>query len=105
MRAVQFSNRDAEVPDTWKEGEEMLAHVMGAYQDRRGGNLERMSCAARVAYGLFGERFTAAGPTGALVYLLQEICKRKGAGLDGLEGPRRWLPVDEARRKVDDEQI
>jgi hypothetical protein len=59
MRVVRFSNRDAEVPETYDESFDMLVQTMNAYQDRRGGNLERLSCAARVAYGLFGERFMA----------------------------------------------
>jgi hypothetical protein len=97
MRTAQFSNRDADVPDTWKEGEEMLAQAMNAYQDRRGGNLERMSCAARVAYGLFGERFMAPDPTIALLYVLQEVCRRRGAWLDGLGRPRRGFRSTEER--------
>jgi hypothetical protein len=94
MRTVRFSNRDAEVPTTWQEGEEMLTASLNRYFDKRGGNLERMSCAARVAFAFFGERFLAPDPTTALIFLLQEICKRKGAELDGLERPRRWLSVD-----------
>ena len=43
----------------------MLVRTMNAYQDRRGGNLERLSCAARVAYGLFGEHFMAPDPNKA----------------------------------------
>ena len=63
----------------------MLTHVLGRYFDRRGGNIERLSCVARVAYGLFGEHLMAPDPTIALVYLMQELCRRKGAGLEGLE--------------------
>jgi hypothetical protein len=103
MKIVLVNRREAEIPTSYAEGEEMLAHALGAYFDKRGGNVERMSCAARVAYGLFGERFMAPDPTIALVYLLQELCRRKGAGLDSLEKPRKWRSVDEARSKVDDE--
>jgi hypothetical protein len=96
MRIVRFGDgREAEVPETYAEGLEMLAKTMNAYQDRRGGDLERMSCTSRVAFGLFGARFMAADPTDAVIYLLQEICRRKGAGLDGLEKPRRWRAADE----------
>ena len=96
MKLVRVGNgRECEIPTSWKEGEELLTNVLGAYHDRRGGNLARQSAAARVAYGLFGEKFLAADPTDALVFLLQEICKRKGAGLDGLEKPRRWRSADE----------
>lgn len=63
----------------------MLTHALGAYYDARGQNLARLSVAARVAHGLFGERFMAADPTLALLYLLQRICIRKGAGLDTLK--------------------
>jgi hypothetical protein len=52
---------------------------MGAYHDRRGGNLERQSVCARVA---FGEQFMAPDPTTALIYLVQRVCERQGAGLD-----------------------
>jgi hypothetical protein len=90
MRTVRFGHgREAEIPETYAEGLEMLAKTMNAYQDRRGGNLERMSCASRVAFGLFGGRFLAADPTDALTSLLLEICKRRGAGLDDLEEPRK----------------
>ena len=52
MKIVRFHNgREAEVPETWDEGFDMLIQTMNAYQDRRGGNLERLSCAARVASG------------------------------------------------------
>jgi hypothetical protein len=44
---------------------------------------------------LVGERFLVADPTIALIFLMQEICKRRGAGLDGLEKPRRWQAADE----------
>ena len=71
---------------------------MNAYHDRRGGNLERASAAARVAFGLFGERFLAADPTDALVFLMQEICKRKGAGL-GKERAFATLGNEEEKRR------
>ena len=35
----------------------------------------------RVAYGMLGEKTMAPDPTTALLYLLQRICIRKGAGL------------------------
>jgi hypothetical protein len=96
MRIVRSSDgRIVEAPETYGEGLDMLTHAMGRYYDKRGGNIARMSCASRVAFGLFGEHFMAADPTDALVYLLQEICRRKGAGLDGLEKPRRWRAADE----------
>ena len=83
MRLVRFHNgREAEVPTSWDEGFDMLVATMNTYQDRRGGNLERMSCASRVAFGLFGAHFMAADPTDALVYLMQKICESKGAGVE-----------------------
>jgi hypothetical protein len=83
MRVMKIDkNRAIEVPDTYAEGFEMLTASMNNFHDRRGGNLERASVAGRVAFGLFGERFLAADPTIALVFLLQEICKPKGAGLE-----------------------
>ena len=87
-------NRQVEVPQTWAEGEAMLRAAMNGYHDARGHNLARASVAARVAYGLFGEHFMAADPTSALVWLLRRICERQGAGLDGLEKPRRGRAAD-----------
>jgi hypothetical protein len=101
MRIARVGNgREIEIPESYAEGLAMLTQVMGAYHDRRGGNLARQSAAARVAYGLFGERFMAADPTDALVYLLQEICRRRGAGLDGLEKPRRWRAASEEEKRT-----
>jgi hypothetical protein len=37
----------------------------------------------------------AGDSTLALLYLLQRICIRKGAGLDNLKKPRRWSSIDE----------
>jgi hypothetical protein len=92
MRLVRVDkNREVEVPTTWAEGFDMLTASMNRYHDRRGGNLERASVAARVAFGLFGERFLAADPTDALVFLLQEICAREGAGLEVQEEPKSRL--------------
>jgi hypothetical protein len=86
MRLVKLGHgREAEVPTSWEEGFDMLVATMNAYQDRRGGNLERMSCASRVAYGLFGSRFLAPDPTIALVYLVQKICESKGVGVEDLK--------------------
>jgi hypothetical protein len=83
MRLVRVDkNREVEVPETWSEGERMLTHALGAYYDTRGKNLARLSIAARVAFGLFGARFLAPDQTTALIRLMQELCKRKGAGLE-----------------------
>ena len=76
--------REIEVPETWEEGRQMLLDVMDPHFDKRGGNLERLSAVARVAYGLFANKGGAvhpADPTIVLVYLMQKICKREGAGL------------------------
>jgi hypothetical protein len=89
MRTARFGNgREADLPDDWREGREMLVRAMNAYHDRRGGNLARMSACARVAHGLFGEQFLAADPTDALVFLMQLICEREGAGLTNSESGR-----------------
>jgi len=97
MKIVRVGNyRECEIPTDWKEAEALLTRVRGAYYDGRGRNLARQSAAARVAYGLFGAHFLASDPTDALTSLLLEICKRQGAGLEGLEKPRRWLSTDEA---------
>jgi hypothetical protein len=103
MKIVCCNGREMDIPETYAEALSMLDATMNPYQDRRAGNLERISVAARVAFWIVGERFFAPDPTVALIYLMQEICRRKGAGLDGLEKPRRWRLVDEARNKVDDE--
>ena len=85
MKTVRVDkNREVEVPTTWAEGEALITNGLGAYHDRRGGNLARQSAAARVAFGLFGAQLMAGDPTLALLYLLQRICIRKGAGLENL---------------------
>jgi hypothetical protein len=101
MRTVRVGNgRIAEVPETYAEGLKMLTAVMNGYYDKRGRNLARQSAAARVVYGLFSERFLAADPTSALVYLLMEVCRRKGAGLDALEKPRAWATAEEKEKQT-----
>jgi hypothetical protein len=114
MRIVRFHNgRTSEVPETYAEGFEMLTASMNRFHDCRGGNLERASVAGRVAYGLFGAHFMAPDPTIALVFLLQEICKRKGAGLEGAppasnrEKKRESLtrPTAERGETIDDKQV
>jgi hypothetical protein len=89
-----------EVPTDYAEGLKMLTAAMNGYYNKRGGNLARQSAAARVAYGLFGARSMAADPTIALIYLLQEICRRKGAGLDALEKPRKWSAAEEEEKQT-----
>ena len=90
MRLVRVDkNREAEVPTSWGEAEQMIAKALGAYYDGRGGNTTRLSIASRVAHGMFGRQLMAADPTLALLYLLQRICIRRGAGLDSLKESRR----------------
>jgi hypothetical protein len=101
VRVVRVGNgRIAEVPETYAEGPKMLTAAMNGYYDKRGGNLARQLAAARVAYGLFGAGSMAADPTVALIYLLQEICRRRGAGLDGLEKLRKWSAAEEEERQT-----
>jgi hypothetical protein len=100
MKIVPINKRECEIPTDWREGEEMLTHVMGPYFDKRGGNVERMSCAARVAFAFFAEHFMAPDPTAALIFLMMEICKRRGAGLDGLEKARRWHSIEEEEKQA-----
>jgi hypothetical protein len=71
-----------EVPETWQEAEDMAIAALGAYYDERGRNVLRLSIAARIAYGMFGKQTMAPDPTTALLYLLQRVCQREGAGLD-----------------------
>jgi hypothetical protein len=85
MKTVKYGkNNDAQadVPETWAEGQEMIEQAMNAFHDRRGGNMERISVAARVALGMFGEQFVAPDPTTALLNLMHRICELEGAGLD-----------------------
>lgn len=83
MRMVRVDkNRGVEVPETWREGERMITEALGPYYDDRGQNVMRLSIAARVAHGMFSERWLSPNPTTTLLYLLQNICQRKGAGLD-----------------------
>jgi hypothetical protein len=82
MKIVRIGNgRLHEVPETWAEAERMIAKGT-AYHDDRGSNLAQMSIAARVAYGMYGEKWMAADPTQALMFLMMKICDRKGAGLE-----------------------
>jgi hypothetical protein len=86
MRTVRVDkNREVEVPTSWHEAEKMIANALGSYYDGRGKNLARLSIAARVAHGMFGKQLMAGDPTLALLFLLQGICIRKGAGLDNLK--------------------
>jgi|GEM_PF-3913398 hypothetical protein len=77
----KHNRREVEVPENWKEALDMLEHSMKNYNERRGGNNERMSVACRVAFGMFNPHGLIPDPTHALMYLMMEICKRKGAGL------------------------
>jgi hypothetical protein len=69
-----------EVPDTWVEAEAMITKAM-RYHNGRGGNTAQGAVARAVVYGMFGEKWMAADPTQALMFLMQKICKKKGAGL------------------------
>jgi len=75
------NKQEIEIPETWAESEKMIVEALGPYYDERGRNVLRLSIAARVAYGMLGEKTMAPDPTTALLYLLQRICIRKGAGL------------------------
>jgi hypothetical protein len=81
VRFVTVGNgRVYEVPDTWAEAEDML--IKGQrYHDGRGGNIAQQSIAMRVAYGMFADKWMAADPTQAMMFLMQRICQLKGAGL------------------------
>ena len=88
MRTVRVDkNREVEVPVTWTEAEKMLTHALGSYYDGRGKNLARLSIAARAVHGMLGKRYMAAESTLALLFLVREICARKGMGLDKEPGP------------------
>jgi hypothetical protein len=83
MRFVRVDkNRTAEVPTSWPEAEKMLAHALGAYYDARGRNLAKLSIAARAMHGMFGKELMSPDPTTTLLFLLQRITLRRGAGLD-----------------------
>jgi hypothetical protein len=83
MRFVSVGkNRQAvEVPETWAEAEAMLTQAM-RYHTGPGGNTAQRAVIGNVAFGMFGDRWMCADPTQALMYLMQSICQRKGAGLD-----------------------
>jgi hypothetical protein len=83
MRFVTFGKekRLCEVPDTWVEAEAMITKAM-AYHEGRGGNTAQRAVASAVAYGMFGEKWMCADPTQALMFLMQKICKKRGAGLE-----------------------
>ena len=84
FKGVSRRRREIEVPTSWEESYEMLVDVMDPHNDHRGGNVERLSVCARVAYGMTADRrdvVIPADPTIALVYLMQRLCKAEGAGL------------------------
>jgi hypothetical protein len=70
-----------EVPDTWIEAEAMITKAM-LHHGGRGGNTAQRAVASAVVYGMFGEKWMAADPTQALMYLVRRVCERKGAGLE-----------------------
>jgi hypothetical protein len=72
------SPREYEVPEDWIEAHAMLWHSLNEYYDKRGGNLERMSVAARVAFSMFPG---APDPTTALLGMMLAICDKEGAGI------------------------
>ena len=82
-------NRSVEVPETWREAEDMLTHALGSYYDERGRNIMRLSIAARVVHGMFGSQFMAPDPTTSLLFLLRRLCERKGAGLNATGTDRK----------------
>ena len=73
--------REAEIPETWAEGEEMITKAM-RFHEGRGYNLAIQGVCARIAYGLLCDQTLTPDPTTALAYLMQRICMRKGAGLE-----------------------
>jgi hypothetical protein len=88
MRMVRVGKSgEAEVPTSWPEAEKMITNALGDYYDTRGKNLARLSIAARAVHGMLGKRYMAAEPTLALLFLVREICARKGMGLDKEPGP------------------
>jgi hypothetical protein len=95
MKLVRIDkNRKVEVPETYAEGEAMITHALGRYYDARGRNLARLSIAARVAHGMFGAQLMSPDPTTTLLFLLQRICIRGGAGLDKPLPERRGVPKE-----------
>ena len=82
-------NRSVEVPETWREAEDMLTHALGSYYDERGRNIMRLSIVARVAHGMFGDKWMSPNPSTTLLYLLQRICQKKGAGLNATGTDRK----------------
>jgi len=70
-----------EIPETWAEGEEMITQAL-RFHAGRGRNVNLQSVCARIAYGLTCNQELTPDPTTALAFLIQRLCKRKGAGLD-----------------------
>jgi hypothetical protein len=82
MKVVRAKRvKEAEVPENWAEAERMITNAM-RYHDGRGGNLAIQSVCARIAYGMYGDKWMAADPTQALAYWIQRLCQLKGAGLE-----------------------
>jgi hypothetical protein len=78
----RYNKREIDVPENWEEAYKMLDHAMKNYNDKRGGNNERLSVACRIAFGMFNKDNLIPDPTHALMFLMMKICERHGAGLD-----------------------
>ena len=72
---------EAEIPETWAEAEELITKAM-SYHEGRGYNLAIHAVCARIAYGLLCDQSMTPDPTTALAFLIQRICREKGAGLN-----------------------
>lgn len=82
MKVLKSVRRgEIEIPETWAEGERMIAKVI-RNQEGRGYNLAVQSMCARVAYGLLCDQQLTPDPTAALAFLMLRICQQKGAGLE-----------------------
>jgi hypothetical protein len=78
MRIVKINKRSADIPESPSEALELLENALGADHDRRGGNMHKLSAAARAAYMLRRSDVPAPDATTALVYLLQDFCRERG---------------------------
>jgi hypothetical protein len=89
MKTVRVGNgRIFDVPETWMEGEGLIAKAM-RYHEGRGSNTAIKNVCAMIAFGLLCDQELTPDPTTALAFLMLRICQLKGAGLNATGTDRK----------------
>ena len=75
------ADQRAEIPETWMEGEGLIAKAM-RYHEGRPSNTAIKNVCAMIAFALKWHQELTPDPTTALAFLMPWICQKKGAGLN-----------------------